>query len=286
MKRINTKIIIVAGLISLAITNNSMAQNSITKQEDKVETIAAKTTSLEIIDHQIGNGIEAIAGTKVVVHYSGWLRDTQAPLQRGKAFDSSIQRGPFTFPLGAGRVIKGWDQGVQGMKVGGKRTLIIPSSLGYGSRGAGNGVIPPDADLVFDVELLDVINPVIVPSEKSIEIPQKPLKIIDTKIGTGSVATTGNNVTVHYTGWLLNEKAKNQRGMKFDTSIGKQAFTFSLGAEQVIKAWDEGVLGMKVGGKRTLIIPSYLAYGERGAGNGKIPPNTDLIFDIELLKVR
>jgi FKBP-type peptidyl-prolyl cis-trans isomerase FkpA len=111
--------------------------------------------SLQQIDVKIGTGKEAIAGSTVVVHYSGWLFDAKDAKQHGAAFDSSVGRGPFSFPLGAGRVIKGWDQGVAGMKVGGKRTLIIPAELGYGARGAG-GVIPPNATLVFDVELLDV----------------------------------------------------------------------------------------------------------------------------------
>ena len=90
------------------------------------------------------------------MHYTGWLYDETAPEHKGKKFDSSRDRGqPFEFPLGAGHVIKGWDAGVAGMKVGGQRTLIIPSDMGYGSRGAG-GVIPPNATLVFDVELLGV----------------------------------------------------------------------------------------------------------------------------------
>jgi len=106
-------------------------------------------------DSVVGKGKEALAGKTVEVHYTGWLHDAKAEKQRGKQFDSSVGRGPFTFPLGAGRVIKGWDEGVAGMKVGGKRTLVIPPELGYGKRGAG-GVIPPDATLVFDVELLNV----------------------------------------------------------------------------------------------------------------------------------
>ena len=106
-------------------------------------------------DTAIGKGKEAVAGKVVVVHYTGWLRDAKAEKQHGKQFDSSVGRGPFSFALGAGRVIKGWDEGVAGMKVGGKRTLVIPSELAYGARGAG-GVIPPDATLIFDVELLDV----------------------------------------------------------------------------------------------------------------------------------
>jgi FKBP-type peptidyl-prolyl cis-trans isomerase FkpA len=108
------------------------------------------------IDTVVGTGPEAVVGKEVFVHYTGWLYKPLALNQHGKQFDSSVGRGPFNFPLGAGRVIKGWDQGVAGMKVGGKRTLIIPSELAYGKRGAGNGLIPADAALIFDVELLDV----------------------------------------------------------------------------------------------------------------------------------
>jgi FKBP-type peptidyl-prolyl cis-trans isomerase FkpA len=107
------------------------------------------------IDVKVGMGKEATSGKMVSVHYTGWLFDELAVDNKGKKFDSSRDRpGNFTFPLGAGRVIKGWDQGVQGMKVGGQRTLIIPSSMGYGKRGAGNA-IPPNATLVFDVELME-----------------------------------------------------------------------------------------------------------------------------------
>ena len=106
-------------------------------------------SGLQYIDLKLGTGATAQAGQTVSVHYSGWL-------DNGTPFDSSLERGqPFSFPLGAGRVIKGWDEGVQGMQVGGKRKLIIPSHLGYGARGAGN-VIPPHATLIFEVELLAV----------------------------------------------------------------------------------------------------------------------------------
>lgn len=105
------------------------------------------SSGLKYVDQLVGAGEVAVAGKTANVHYTGWL-------ENGKKFDSSVDRGqPFSFPLGAGRVIKGWDEGVQGMKVGGKRKLTIPSDLGYGSRGAG-GVIPPNATLIFDVELL------------------------------------------------------------------------------------------------------------------------------------
>jgi FKBP-type peptidyl-prolyl cis-trans isomerase FkpA len=118
-------------------------------------TPAPAVAQVKKTDVKLGNGIEAVAGNIVVVHYSGWLFDAKDKKQHGKAFDSSVGRSPFSFPLGTGRVIKGWDQGVAGMKVGGKRTLIIPPELGYGERGAG-AVIPPNATLIFDVELLEV----------------------------------------------------------------------------------------------------------------------------------
>ena len=118
--------------------------------------VIADSVRLTKIDTKIGAGKEAILGKMVSVHYTGWLFDKSTSDNKGKKFDSSRDRsGNFTFPLGAGRVIKGWDQGVQGMKVGGQRTLIIPSSMGYGARGAGS-IIPPNATLVFDVELIGV----------------------------------------------------------------------------------------------------------------------------------
>ena len=110
-------------------------------------------SGLQIIDTKVGTGASPKPGQTCVMHYTGWLYENG---QKGKKFDSSVDRGtPFTFPLGAGKVIKGWDEGVAGMKVGGKRTLVIPPGMAYGSRGAG-GVIPPDATLLFDVELLGV----------------------------------------------------------------------------------------------------------------------------------
>ena len=111
---------------------------------------------LKKIDVVVGNGAEAVSGRPVSVHYTGWLHDPAAADGHGKKFDSSHdRRSPFDFHLGAGQVIRGWDEGVKGMKVGGKRTLVIPPDMGYGARGAG-GAIPPNATLVFDVELLAV----------------------------------------------------------------------------------------------------------------------------------
>ncbi len=113
-------------------------------------------TTLESVDTTVGTGAEAVAGNRVQVHYTGWLYDPTAANNRGKKFDSSKDRGqPFSFGLGGGEVIRGWDEGVQGMKVGGTRVLTIPPEMGYGARGAG-GVIPPNATLVFEVDLLAV----------------------------------------------------------------------------------------------------------------------------------
>lgn len=115
---------------------------------------APAVTQLQKIDTVTGAGKEAVAGATAVVHYTGWLYEPGAASQHGAQFDSSVGRSPFSFQLGGGQVIKGWDDGVQGMKVGGKRTLIVPASMGYGENGI--GPIPPNANLIFDVELLDV----------------------------------------------------------------------------------------------------------------------------------
>lgn len=118
---------------------------------------AASITELQKIDVVKGAGEGVSAGQEAVVHYTGWLYDPSAPEHKGKQFDSSRTSGrPFRFVVGAGSVIKGWDEGVQGMQPGGQRELIVPADLGYGATGAGGGVIPPNATLLFDVELLAI----------------------------------------------------------------------------------------------------------------------------------
>jgi peptidylprolyl isomerase len=226
---------------------------------------------LQIQDTVPGTGASAQAGQNVTVHYTGWLFDSQAADGRGRQFDSSKGRGePFEFELGAGMVIPGWDEGVQGMQVGGTRLLTIPPELAYGAHGAG-GVIPPHATLIFEVELLPT--------------PVRPaLERVDLVVGTGAEARAGRQVTVHYTGWLFDADAAQQRGRKFDSSKDRnRPFDFDLGAGMVIQGWDQGVQGMQVGGTRVLTIPAHLGYGARGAG-GVIPPNATLVFEVELLK--
>ncbi len=127
----------------------------------KPAALPEKVTELVIIDHKVGNGAPAAAGQYVNVHYTGWLYDPKQPEGKGKKFDSSKDHGgsPFTFPLGAGRVIKGWDQGVAGMQPGGTRTLIIPPQMAYGDRDVGGGLIPAGSTLIFDVELINATTP-------------------------------------------------------------------------------------------------------------------------------
>lgn len=140
MKNFFTGLLVLLGLVSPRV----MAD---------VSKFTTTPTGLKYLDEKVGAGTEAVSGKAVSVHYTGWLDDKG---QKGAKFDSSLDRGtPFQFNLGGGMVIRGWDEGVAGMKVGGKRTLIIPSNLGYGERGAGK-VIPPGATLIFDVELLEV----------------------------------------------------------------------------------------------------------------------------------
>jgi peptidylprolyl isomerase len=227
-------------------------------------------TGLKVLDLQEGKGPAARRGDAVEVLYTGWLKADHSQ------FDSNQNRSaPFPFILGAGEVIRGWDEGVEGMREGGKRRLFIPSALAYGQRGAGRK-IPPNADLVFEVEVLKV---------------GEGLVKDDLTVGTGAEATEGSTVEVKYTGWLKSNK------VKFDSSDDHEdgkTFSFRLPSSQdipdmwpseVIKGWELGVPGMKVGGKRKLIIPAGLAYGATGRPP-KIPANADLVFEIELVGVK
>ena len=141
-----------AGSTALALSLAALIATSDAPSHAQTSPRMTNPSGLQIIDTTVGTGASP-AGKTAVVHYTGWLYENGT---KGKKFDSSVDRGqPFEFPVGAGRVIRGWDEGVATMKVGGKRTLIIPPAMGYGERGAG-GVIPPNATLMFDVELLDL----------------------------------------------------------------------------------------------------------------------------------
>jgi FKBP-type peptidyl-prolyl cis-trans isomerase FkpA len=140
----------------LAPSGITLAQATETAPIPSQSKMDATIMQLQKTDISVGTGAEAVTGKITVVHYTGWLFEPASADKKGRKFDSSLDRGvPFSFPLGAGRVIRGWDEGVAGMRVGGRRTLVIPPDMAYGSRGAG-GVIPPDATLLFEVELLEV----------------------------------------------------------------------------------------------------------------------------------
>ncbi|MBT6355714.1 MAG: FKBP-type peptidyl-prolyl cis-trans isomerase [Nitrosomonadales bacterium] len=135
----------------LMFTSLSQSIELVNEEKEKMQDKEIK--ELIITDNKVGEGREAEKGLTVTVHYTGWLYEKG---EKTSKFDSSVdRREPFSFVLGVGQVIKGWDQGVSGMQVGGSRTIIIPSDMGYGSRGAGN-VIPPNSDLIFDVELIEI----------------------------------------------------------------------------------------------------------------------------------
>ena len=272
------------------------------------QPLPTKLEQLTIIDREPGDPASALTvnGSPILVHYTGWLFDATKPDGKGKQFDTSRTRvAPYSFIVGVGKVIKGWDQGVIGMKVNGKRTLIIPANLAYGERERPN--IPANSNLIFDIEIINILArsdgaqattlpaasaplpaataPMRLESKASLPMVATELTLIDQVVGTGKTAEAGVPVSVHYTGWLYDAKLPGGKGKKFDSSVDRgQPFVFPLGGKRVIRGWDEGVVGMKVAGKRTLIIPPQYGYGERGAGDA-IPPNAALIFDVELIDV-
>ncbi|HXF61537.1 MAG TPA: FKBP-type peptidyl-prolyl cis-trans isomerase [Caldilineaceae bacterium] len=240
---------------------------------EKTVTTASGLQYTEVI---AGTGPKPQPGEVVAVHYTGSLTD-------GAVFDSSYDRGePIRFALGTGMVIPGWNEGIAMMNQGGQAILVIPPALAYGEEGY-PGLIPPNATLIFDVELVEISpgapNAPTAVDESAYLTTTHGITYADLVVGDGPSPMPGQLVVVHYTGWLA-------EGGKFDSSLDRgQPYEFNLGMGQVIAGWDLGMAGMKVGGKRQLIIPPHLAYGEQGAG-GVIPPNATLIFEIELLEVR
>ena len=275
------------------------------------QPLPGNLNQLTLVDREVGDPASVLIenGSPILVHYTGWLYDVTKPDGKGMQFDTSRTRiAPYSFIVGVGKVIKGWDQGVVGMRNQGKRTIIIPASLAYGERVRPN--IPANSNLIFDIEIINILDrgdsgqatatvttlpaasappptgaPLRLNAKAPLPMIANELTLIDQFVGTGKTAEAGAPVSVHYTGWLYDAKQPDGKGKKFDSSVDRgQPFVFPLGGKRVIKGWDEGVVGMKVKGKRTLIIPPQFGYGERGAG-GVIPPNATLIFDVELIDV-
>ncbi len=236
-------------------------------------------SGLEYYDIEAGSGESPVDHGMVTIEYSGFLTD-------GKLYDSSYNHPEArVIGLGKGMVMPGWDEGLATMKVGGKRQLKIKSELGYGEKGWPAKKVPPNATLILDIEMLDIKPPRITP-----EAPQKfdddaytttetGLKYKDLEVGKGAAPTTGQLVQVDYTGWL-------DDGSKFDSSLDRvKPIHFLYGLGKVIPGWDEGLVGMKVGGKRQLVIPHTLAYGPEGRPP-VIPPAATLTFEVELVSTR
>ncbi len=224
-----------------------------------VKTVTADGLGIE--DLVVGDGVECKPGAAVVAHYKGTLKSD------GSEFDSSYKRNsPAAFSLN--RWIKGSQEGIPGMRVGGKRKLTVPYALAFGEAGrpptippkADVPIIPPKADLVYEIELVNV------------------LQIEDIKVGEGAECKPGATVTVHYKGTLL------AGGTEFDSSYARGAPS-DLSLDKMVPGWQWGIPGMKIGGKRKLIVPWQMAYGEPGRPP-RIPGKSDLVFEVELVGLK
>ena len=238
-------------------------------------------SGLQYFDFVVGTGPVAAIGDTVVVNYTGWFDD------RETIFDSSVHipgRTPILVVIGVTNVIQGWTEALQGMQQGGERQIVLPPGLAYGQFGSPSGVIPPNATILFEIEIVQVRK------GRDIEGPDARmvtdaeytttttgLKYFDFMVGTGPVAAEGDTLTVDYTLWA------EDRMTIIDSSIyieGRMPFSVIIGETNVIQGWTEGLQGMQTGGERQLVLPPDLAYGQRGAPG--VPPNSTLIFEVEV----
>jgi len=244
--------------------------------EVSADQLTKTASGLQYYEIEAGDGAEATLNSNISTNFVLWVKTAE-----GYNFvDQSTTESPLSFVLGRGdTVFPGWEEGATGMKVGGKRLLVIPPELGLGA--ADNGTIPANSTLVMEIELMDVKEPQVATQvdEADYTTTDSGLKYYDLKVGTGNIPVTGQTVVVHYTGWL-------EDGTQFDSSLDRgEPINFVFGEGNVIPGWDEGLATMKVGGKRQLVIPAELGYGDQGAGS-VIPPSATLIFEVELLEIK
>lgn len=254
--------------------------------QKKVNVVTMKS-GLKYVDDTVGSGRTAKIGDFITIEYSAWIvkdnkdlyKDWSKDTSKKKdLFTTSEHRMPYSYNLNEKSFIKGSYEGISGMKVGGTRTIIIPSNLAYGKKGF--GPIPPNTDIKLQIGLVKAKAPVkewAVDSTK-IKTTKNGLKYVIIKEGSGPKAKSGDIVTVDYSGFLLN-------GKRFDSSIERgKPITFKLGAHEVIPGWEEGIKLLNKGAKAELIIPPSLAYGS--IARGPIPANSTLIFDIHLVDIK
>lgn len=259
---------------------------------NKGPEIKTLESGLQYLDDSLGTGREAKAGDLVSIHFKGWMvpKDSAGELFSDWSIDESkkmlslgdskMRNQPIKFVLNTGSFIKGTDEGIVGMKAGGVRTMIIPSKLAYGE--AGVGFVPPNTDLKVVVELLEVKDKGVAKmwevDSTMFKTTASGLKYAVISQGEGPAVEAGKVVTVHYSGYL-------QDGTLFDSSVERdEPIQFVVGQGQVIPGWDEGMQLLKKGDKARFIIPPQLGYGEMQLE--KIPANSTLIFDTEIVDVK
>ena len=223
-------------------------------------------------DLEDGEGPPVEDGWLLAAAYTGWLYDPAVPDHRGLEFGSATDEAPDSFRLGVGQVVPGIDRGVAGMRVGGLRRIVIPPDLGFGPQGTnfGTTAVPGNATLLFELKL--------------VAGAEVPFEATDLRDGDGEEATNGASLSMAYHGWVYDLLAPDNKADTFDSTTAEDPFNFTLGVGEVIVGWDLGIVGMRVGGRRRIVIPHDKAYGAAGR-SPQIPVYATLLFEVELLAI-